>query len=68
MKARNSFGIVALALLLLSTGGSWAQAPKPGSGLDAANFMPTRERVRLMETFWAWKKSHVLPFFFTHSF
>ena len=61
MKARNSFGIVSLAVLLLSTGGSWAQAPKPGSGLDAANFIPMRERVRLMETFWAWKKSHVLP-------
>jgi len=48
-------------MLLIMVSSSYAQVPKPGSGRDAANFIPMRERVKLMEKFWAWKKKNVLP-------
>jgi len=51
----------ALALLALTAGSSTAQVSPPGSGRDAANVIPMRERVRIMERFWAWKKANVLP-------
>ncbi len=61
MKAKKSFGIILFIMLLIMVSSSYAQVPKPGSGRDAANFIPMRERVKLMEKFWAWKKKNVLP-------
>ena len=61
MEAKRKFGMASLAWLLLSAAGLLAQVPKPGSGTDAAHFLPMRERVKMMESFWAWKKKHVLP-------
>jgi hypothetical protein len=61
MEAKRSFGIASLAWLLLSAAGLYTQVPKPGSGMDAAHFIPMRERVKMMEDFWAWKKKRVLP-------
>ncbi len=50
-----------LALFLVTVGGSFAQVPKPGSGRDVVNFIPMRERVKITEKFWKWKKENVLP-------
>ena len=58
MNNNHFFGITCLLLLASS---AFSQVPQSGSGLDAANFLPTRERVRIMETFWAWKRTNVLP-------
>ena len=60
MKIKGFFWI-SLALLFVTVSTSFAQVPKPGSGRDAANFLPMRERAKLMEQFWAWKKENVLP-------
>jgi hypothetical protein len=61
MKKRKPFWLGGLALLALTTGMSPAQVPPTGSGRDALDILPMRERVRLMEKFWAWKKANVLP-------
>lgn len=50
-----------LVLVGLTLGAMWPRVSCAGSGDDAANVLPMRERVRLMERFWAWKKAHVLP-------
>jgi hypothetical protein len=61
MKMNKPALLGGLVLLALTIGGSLAQVPPPGSGRDAANIIPMRERARIMEGFWAWKKAHVLP-------
>jgi hypothetical protein len=62
IKRTGNSGAAALVLLgLTAAGAALAQVPPPGAGRDAANVLPMRERVRLMEKFWAWKKAHVLP-------
>ena len=61
MKAKNIFGIFSFALLLVTVSGSFAQVPEAGSGRDAANFIPMRERVQIMQKFWDWKRENVLP-------
>ena len=61
MKMNKPALLGGLVLLALTIGGSLAQVPPPGSGRDAANVIPMRERARIMEGFWAWKKAHVLP-------
>ena len=53
MKAEKSLGIISFIMLLVMVSSSYAQMPKPGSGRDAANFIPMRERVKIMENFWA---------------
>lgn len=59
MKPRDLF---ILCLLLLSglalTPRVWAQVIPIE---DSKNIMPMRERVRLMQKWWDWKKKHVLP-------
>ena len=61
MRATKTAWTGCLALLALAIGGSLAQVPPPGSGRDAANVISVRERVRIMEKFWAWKKANILP-------
>ena len=65
MFAKRIFGIFVIAWAftsLLAIGGSaLAEVPKAGSGVDAANVIPMRQRVRIMQQFWDWKKENVLP-------
>jgi hypothetical protein len=61
MKSKKNFGLISFIMLLSMICSSYGQVPKPGSGRDAANFIPMRERVKIMEKFWAWKKNNVLP-------
>ena len=61
MNAKKMIGIFSFALLLATLSSSFAEVPKAGSGLDAANFVPMRERVQIMQRFWEWKKENVLP-------
>ncbi|MGB3863895.1 MAG: hypothetical protein WBE11_16370 [Candidatus Aminicenantaceae bacterium] len=60
MKVGKSIVIVSCVVLLAMAINSYAQVPKSGSGRDAANFISMRERVKMMEKFWAWKKKNVL--------
>ena len=61
MKAKWLIWCFMVALLAINSVMSMAQVPPPGSGRDAAHFIPMRQRVKMMEQFWAWKKQHVLP-------
>jgi hypothetical protein len=61
MKTKNIFGIFSFILLILLGSSFFAQVPKPGSGRDAANFIPMRKRVKIMQKFWDWKRENVLP-------
>ena len=61
MKNERFLWSFSVSLFLLTVSITFAQLPKPGSGRDAANFIPMRERVRIMQKFWDWKKENVLP-------
>jgi len=61
MTMKKTVWMGGFAFLALVIGGSLAQVPPPGSGRDAANVIPMRERVRITERFWAWKKANILP-------
>ena len=50
-----------LSLFLSTVNFTYSQVPKPGSGNYAANIIPMRERVKIMQKFWEWKKENVLP-------
>jgi len=61
MKTWNALRIITFAIVALMISTTIAQVPKAGSGRDMANFIPMRERVKMMQTFWEWKKENVLP-------
>lgn len=61
MNTKRIVVVFSLMLMLLSITSAYAQVPKPGSGRDAAHFIPIRERVRMMSSFWDWKRDNVLP-------
>jgi hypothetical protein len=48
MKADKSIVIISCLVLLVIAIGSYAQVLKLGSGRDAANFIPMRDRVKIM--------------------
>ena len=61
MKMRRFSWVLSLPLVILTVSSSFAQAPKAGSGRDAANFVSMRERVKIMQKFWGWKRENLLP-------
>ena len=61
LKAVKMYRIFSFALLLVTISSSFAQAPEPDSGRDAANFIPMRERVQIMQKFWDLEKRERTP-------
>ena len=61
MKTKRTVWSLSLLLFFLPVSITCDQVPIPGSGRDAANFIPMRERVKIMQKFWDWKKENVLP-------
>jgi hypothetical protein len=61
MKTKRFLWSFSLSLFLFIVSITFAQVPKTGSGMDAANFIPMRERVQIMQKFWDWKRENVLP-------
>jgi hypothetical protein len=61
MKIKRFSWVLSLVLVVSAVSTSSAQAPKAGSGRDAANFIPMRERVKIMQGFWDWKRENLLP-------
>ena len=61
MKTKRFLWSLPLSLFLLIVSITCDQVPQQGSGRDAANFIPMRERVQIMQKFWDWKKENVLP-------
>ena len=51
--------VLLLAAFVLAAGG--VSALQLTDGQDAANVIPMRERVQIMQRFWDWKKANVLP-------
>ena len=56
MKTKRTVWSLSLLLFFLPVSITCDQVPIPGSGRDAANFIPMRERVKIMQKFWDWKK------------
>jgi hypothetical protein len=52
---------LALAILLAIAGPTPTLAQDGPDGSAAANVIPMRERVQIMQRFWDWKRAHVLP-------
>ncbi len=61
MKVQRLMWSISLSLLLVTVSITFAQVPEAGSGRDAANFIPMRERVQIMQKIWDWKRENVLP-------
>ncbi len=51
MKTKRVLWSFSLSFIVLTVGFAFAQPPETGSGRDAANFMPMRERVQIMQKF-----------------
>jgi len=59
MKLTRLWVVFCLIIMVLGFGGKvWAQIIPIE---DSKNIMPMRERVKLMQKWWDWKKKHVLP-------
>ena len=59
MKLTRLSSVFCLIIMVLGFGGKvWAQIIPIE---DSENIMPMRERVKLMQKWWDWKKKHVLP-------
>lgn len=53
--------LAVLIMLITIAFGANAQEMPYSSGQDIQNILPMRQRVQIMEDFWKWKRSHVLP-------
>jgi hypothetical protein len=59
MKFTRLLRIVCLVVFIVGFGGKALAQIIPIE--DSENIMPMRERVKLMQKWWEWKKEHVLP-------
>ncbi len=61
MNTRNFLRICSFALFCVILSNVYAQDTRINPGESAQNIIPMRERVKIMQRWWDWKKENVLP-------